>query len=528
VKLVWHIAQKDLRRMAPAVALWVALMLGATIWFRTASPGAGVQGSAMFVDWLPVMGTWSHLFTAAQFIIGFLLAGALMLEDPLVGADAFWLTRPIANGRLLVAKLVAEALLFVVVPAAGLALVWLCCGFSVPEAWQMACHVGWRLELMAFFAIVVASLSRNLVQFLSGSVALVVVVLLIVGRYFWPAPLGAPATDWAELVASKILVGNLVLAGGWAGVCVWQFLTRSRKTGWIIVICVIVACRVIRIAWPWNTWALLNRPEAHIAVPPASQVTVVTKSVSLRRLENRFRDHMLHLNAAVTVTPGKAADGIWYAPVGAAVEITWENAAQHYRINLGRSGDSWADGLAATYLTGEVQPPMAWQTYGWTDASATPPSGEARISGSWHIWAANVRVIGELPMRVGGEISDRGSISRVVAVESSLGWDKTLVVEERELIFDQLDKVPTTGDWSDAFVLLNRDTKQAVLVSHNDLGSAGMNGVATIFRRLFIPDAQPGEDWRRGAVLVKIRIEPKKVLRLPFEARASVVEEGRR
>jgi hypothetical protein len=67
-----------------------------------------------------------------------------------------------------------------------------------------------------------------------------------------------------------------------------------------------------------------------------------------------------------------------------------------------------------------------------------------------------------------------------------------------------------------------------VLVSHNDLGSAGMNGVATIFRRLFIPDAQPGEDWRRGAVLVKIRIEPKKVLRLPFEARASVVEEGRR
>jgi hypothetical protein len=526
VKLVWHIVKKDLRRMAPAVALWVAFILGTTIWFRTASPDAGVQGSAMFVDWLPMMGIWSHLFTAAQFIIGFLLAGALILEDPLIGADAFWLTRPIANARLLVAKLVAEFLLFVVVPPAGLALVWLCCGFSVPEAWQMACHVGWRLELMAFFAIVVASLSRSLVQFLSGSIALVAVVLMTMARWFWPATAQLPATAWAELLASRVMVGNFVLMGGCALVVAWQFLTRKWAPGRLIIASVLVACFAVRAAWPWNTWAVLNRPETSGAVPPASEVSVETKSVSLRRLENRFRDHMLHLNAAVTLTLGKAANGIWYAPVGAAVEVTWENAAQHYRINLGRSGDSWADGLAATYLTGEIQPPMRWQMYGWTNASATPPSGEARISGSWHIWAANLRIMGELPMKVGGEISDRGSTSRVVAVESSLGWDKTLVVEERELIFEQLDKVPATGDWSDAFVLLNRDTKQAVLVSHNDLGTAGMNGVATIFRRLFIPDAQPGEEWRRGAVLVKIRLEPKKVLRLPFEARANVVEEG--
>ncbi|HVS52532.1 MAG TPA: hypothetical protein VHD62_09265 [Opitutaceae bacterium] len=518
MKLIWHIAKKDLRRMALPAGLWVAFIVGSAIWFRTASAGTGIQSGEAMVGWLPMMRIWAQLFTIAQFIIGYLLAGALVLEDPVIGTDTFWLTRPIANARLLVAKLLAVALLFVVAPAVGLALVRLACGFSPGEIWQATRALGVNMGLAAAFSVMVASLSRNLVQFLFGFVALAAVGVMTMGRFLVPPTDQFAPMEWAELVASRILVANFVLGCGIVLVLGWQFLTRRRVWGWLILASIFVACVSIRVAWPWNTWAAWNASETASAVPPEAHASIVTKAISLHRYPDRFAERLLQMNATLTVTPGRTSVGVWYAPAAGRVDITWENSTPRYSISLDRFGGSWADACALAYLQGQFEPAIAWHLFGATSSRAQLPSGEARISGRCEIWSARVRIAGELPMTSGGELVEHGNLSRVMAVESSIGWDKVLVIEEHELNFGQAAEV---------FALLNRRTKQALVVSQNELGRVDMNGETAVLRRLFVPAERPDETWRRDAVLVKVRIEPVHRFFLPFEAHARVIEETR-
>src|SRR5437867_9380396 len=92
-----HILVKDVRRLRLPISLWLAVVA-----VRGWLVGSGV-GSAPGLE---------HLFEVVEIFLPLLeivfvcvLVVLAVQQDPLVGTDAFWLTRPIARRALLASKL---------------------------------------------------------------------------------------------------------------------------------------------------------------------------------------------------------------------------------------------------------------------------------------------------------------------------------------------------------------------------------------------------------------------------------------
>src|SRR5207253_2915580 len=133
MNLIWHIAKKDLRRMALPVGCWLVFLFAGTFWFRISSPpGDGDLGTGV-AGWTRLLNIWAMLLYGTRYAIGFILAGALVLEDPVFGTTQFWPTRPIANARLFGAKILSAVILFVLAPLAVLVPVWLGSGFTAQD-----------------------------------------------------------------------------------------------------------------------------------------------------------------------------------------------------------------------------------------------------------------------------------------------------------------------------------------------------------------------------------------------------------
>jgi hypothetical protein len=98
MKLLWHIAWKDFRRLRWLIGLFaavIAVKLGL---------GAGLlwANDDAWFRFLVECGNW---VIGLEVLLGYALVAALIHEDRTIGASAFWMTRPISGGRLLAAKL---------------------------------------------------------------------------------------------------------------------------------------------------------------------------------------------------------------------------------------------------------------------------------------------------------------------------------------------------------------------------------------------------------------------------------------
>src|SRR6185436_6256444 len=65
------------------------------------------------------IGELSVLLLLMYLLLLALLVSRLVHDEPLVGRDAFWITRPIAPGALMAAKFLFATLFFIVLPLAG-------------------------------------------------------------------------------------------------------------------------------------------------------------------------------------------------------------------------------------------------------------------------------------------------------------------------------------------------------------------------------------------------------------------------
>src|SRR5437867_4305877 len=103
-----HILVKDVRRLRLPIALWLAVvvvrgwLVGSAIGSAPGDLGAGAL--------IEVVETVLPLLEIVFVCVLVVLA---VQQDPLVGTDAFWLTRPIARRALLASKLEFVALVVV-------------------------------------------------------------------------------------------------------------------------------------------------------------------------------------------------------------------------------------------------------------------------------------------------------------------------------------------------------------------------------------------------------------------------------
>lgn len=207
MSLLLTIVGKDVRRLK----WWGALLVAVTV---------AKFGIGWWLAWGPAQnfGIWQQMsrvlvgLVAGEVVLGWLLTGALVLEDPLVGPQAAWRTRPISLARLLTAK-VAGALLWVAGPSLVLGLPWWwASGFGVGDGLLAAAlGLGAAIAVIVpsfFIAVLVDSMGRYVLWSIAGYAGAISVPLATkaIADYF-------PSGDgrWAFGVVAALLA-----AIGWS------------------------------------------------------------------------------------------------------------------------------------------------------------------------------------------------------------------------------------------------------------------------------------------------------------------------
>jgi hypothetical protein len=175
--LTWHIFRKDLVRLSVPLALWTALMAAKITFYASIS---GVFG-APSIDWLGRMMNPPELAlrSLVEPMVAFILVGWMVYEDPMVGADAFWTTRPISGTRLLAAKFGGACLLFVALPVLINVPWWVACGFGAQQIVNAALPMAVEYAIVVIVGMAAASATDAFPRFFLWTIAGIAALLAI-------------------------------------------------------------------------------------------------------------------------------------------------------------------------------------------------------------------------------------------------------------------------------------------------------------------------------------------------------------
>jgi hypothetical protein len=248
--LAWHITKKDLRSLQSEIILWVVLTV-AHVMFRTVWPPLTMSLDANLVEWVNMAGS---VLPAARGITFVLIATRLVHADPLVTADAFWLTRPIPP-RLLFASKLATMLLVLALPA-GLAQAVPMIAYGVPPLDLTRLMT----ENLLYFAaglmapVAAAALTSNLRSLSTLVLALAVLwagaSILATTAFVGPTSAQGPNTarvsnrtarQFGGASATQRAVSLVLIAGGFGAAAWHQYRTRRSRQSALIAAATLVA-----------------------------------------------------------------------------------------------------------------------------------------------------------------------------------------------------------------------------------------------------------------------------------------------
>jgi ABC-type transport system involved in multi-copper enzyme maturation permease subunit len=274
-----HIVGKDLRRLRWLLPVWIAILVArVTLWSLDVSQG---RSSALLVGQsIIVLGTLQTVMLA-------FMAVRLVHEEPLVGWNAFWFTRPYSRQALLAAKLLFAAAVFIAVPLAADLITMAIYDAGAPAQMASAAtfassYVSWTLLVIALAAItpslgafVMASAAA------AGGMTLLAMVIVMVG----PLIIQPSAQVSRQIAADPrpYVAAMLILDAALAAAIVFQYRQRRWRTAAALAVAGLIAS----VAVP-----LLSRFEQPVAAgagawsqDPAAAPVVVERSwrVQLRR-----------------------------------------------------------------------------------------------------------------------------------------------------------------------------------------------------------------------------------------------------
>jgi hypothetical protein len=249
---VLHIFRKDVRRLRWALIVWIAAVV-----LRLVLKTAGAELSFGAIGPQIAVTNASDLLLFIEILLLAVIVSGVVHDEPLVGADAFWLTRPIGGRTLLAAKLLFAVLLLVVVPAAGESIVMAAVSADPQVALRAAPEYVFNQLLLVVMLMALAAVTPSLMRFLLtliGCVAAVAISLTVLfglllvfsnleGRGFTESVLADPTSG---VVATLLATCAALLA------VVYQY--RQRRTGRAVAIGVmgIIGAVIIADQWPWH------------------------------------------------------------------------------------------------------------------------------------------------------------------------------------------------------------------------------------------------------------------------------------
>jgi hypothetical protein len=249
-----HLVRTDARRFRVLLAIWTLVAIAEAV-FRVVRPAlAGDQKLSMMFDLLATV-----LFATRW--LGMILIVALVVQAyPLVGSDAFWMTRPIPWRLLLASRLVLLGTVLVAVPALSEIVLMVACRVPVAEVAPITLQLILFQCLWIFIVMALSSLTKNLARLalVAGSVLIGLILLLnLVIAVMVRGLADGPQMDDVipRMTASSIgpvLALLLTIAALFAPIAV-QYRTRSVGTAVVTGVAGILAAFAIAILWPSPT-----------------------------------------------------------------------------------------------------------------------------------------------------------------------------------------------------------------------------------------------------------------------------------
>jgi Flp pilus assembly pilin Flp len=333
MKLIWHIVWKDLRALRGWLVLWIFVAALPVLdgFMLLYTPPETFRRS----DWdAPVV---YGFVCGLEILVAYTLTIVLIHADSLAGTRQFWVTRPISNGRLFVAKGIAAISILWGVPVVVSVPWWCWCGFTLSQMGAAAAELGLLAALIYLPAAAIAALTDTIARALLWSLVFLPIVLT---NFPLLAVLPQSAGVDGALVTRVVLMTGLLFAEIGL-VVVARFFLRARV--WPVVLVAILA---ISSQWTgrwitWNYYATRSsevRPERAADVRVQLRRQVITEAVSpeVRRQNEvwkRWRGEfeLQRASTAVPLVP-LLVQGVWH----------WQNGTRTTRMLDTPLGDSGA------------------------------------------------------------------------------------------------------------------------------------------------------------------------------------------
>lgn len=524
MRLVWHIAKKDMRRLAPAAGVWLGLLVMAALVMTWAAISDDVARSGDVRGWLINLKVAVGCLTGTAMALGTLLVAQLVQEDPLTGSAAMWRTRPMGAGRLWLAKVCAVGLVFVGAPVVALTPVWLASGFSLASWWAAASGMIATQAILVVVAGGLAAITKDLGAFVFSVAGVVAVVALGLTPLSEEILGGAPSGVQQTRMVLMWPLGVAVVAAAGA----MQYLTQRTRWAWMTLGLGLAMMVAVRIAWPWDS--LPERPGVFgrwgevakdrradlvvekIVVPTNANLPLaVTVAVPPERDANQFSAPW-NGRATVTLSPRLGVGG--FIDMGGL----WGEEAVKRVIGLAPNSGPVKWGLVLTPVPRAEKPMMA--------GGAT-----AHARGNLRMARMQARVMGELPWNAGAVARVGASATRIVSVGQLPGsMEYGVMIEERDAV------AAMDAQRRDCFALVNRRMgifKNLPLAEQGAVEGGGLRLSArtlTYEPPMHVVDGKRVEvkDWERDAVLVKVRFEVIERWQTPVVTEhVPIVDEGK-
>lgn len=232
------------------------------LWLAVSAASTAIEGvRPMFasdVFSMNAIGVAGELIWLAKLLFGFVLIPLVVQTHPLVGSDAFWMTRPIPPRALMASKLALLAAAIVVVAVACEMVLMI--AYKVPPQ-RMAAVALQTILWQALYVTVVmalAALTRNLARFallcggllLALAVTVMITAAIAVARMDDYAAVGMVAVQVGPDATAGIVFFIVVLASGLALLTV-QYATRSTRRSALVGVAGLVAAWTLPSMWRW-------------------------------------------------------------------------------------------------------------------------------------------------------------------------------------------------------------------------------------------------------------------------------------
>jgi len=279
MKFVGHLMAADVRQHRLLIGLWLLVLAAAAVVEGLHPIMAGEPSARSAL----VLLSWILWFLTL--IVRVVLVVRVVQTHPLVGSDAFWLTRPIPPRTLLLAKtiLLAGCLVAapVVVEAALMAL------YDVPSTMLIGVAADTALMATALLAVLMAgaSVTASFSRFMllcAGTLAALALYLAVqiaidaarpslqIGSLQPPGPEDATGVIGLFVLAAAVFAGLLFV----------QYETRSRLRSALVGAASLMAALFVLNSWPWPVLQARTELPAWAAPGSAFRLTVNPGSVS--------------------------------------------------------------------------------------------------------------------------------------------------------------------------------------------------------------------------------------------------------